>query len=63
MSITVSDDDGNPFTEQLENVLIMRHQLGSDSDKKTMMRFNSLLGLDILRKYKINFSNMTVFIE
>jgi hypothetical protein len=58
-----SDASGNPYVEQLEEVLVMRHIFKSDDDKRMIMGFNSILGLDILRKYRISFSNLTVFIE
>ena len=57
------DDDNNERLEELKCVLVNQHDFKSENEKKMMMQFQSLLGLDILKKYRIRFSNYTAFLE
>jgi len=58
-----TDDDENTRFEDLEYVVVNQHHFKSEDEEKKMMSLYSLLGLDVLKKYNIRFSNYTVFLE
>ena len=57
------DDYENQRLEELEYVVVNDHNFKSGKEEEMMLGFQSLLGLDILKKYRIYFSNYTVFLE
>lgn len=61
--ISFTDEIGRSCPEDLEYVIVLRHKLGTKRDKETIGNYPSLLGLDILRKYKITFANFNVTLE
>lgn len=58
-----NDDDETQHFEDLEYVLVNQHKFKSENEMKMMLGFQSLLGLDVLKKFKIRFSNFTVFLD
>ncbi len=61
--LSFTDKMGRKHPEDLENVIVLQHKLETERDKETLGKFPSLLGLDILRKYKITFTNFNVTLE
>src|SRR5919198_73768 len=49
--------------EYLDSVLILRHEFDSEKDRAKIMVLPSLLGLDILKRYRLSFCNYSVRLE
>jgi hypothetical protein len=58
-----TDDHEKPYIEELDYVVVNEHIFRSEDEKKQMMVFNSILGLDILKHFTISFSNFELFLE
>jgi hypothetical protein len=57
------DDNKCYFAEYFEAIYISKPTVRNEEDYKIMMTIPSVLGIDILRNYKIEFSNDMVILE
>jgi hypothetical protein len=57
------DNDKCYFAEYVEAIYIATPTIRNEEDYKIIMTIPSVLGIDILRNYKIAFSNDTVMLE
>jgi hypothetical protein len=57
------DDDKCYFAEYFEAIYIAKPIIRNEEDYKIIMTIPSVLGIDILRNYKISFSNDVVMLE
>ncbi|MGA2628310.1 MAG: aspartyl protease family protein [Candidatus Bathyarchaeia archaeon] len=55
--------ENSTHIEYLDNVVIMKHKQHTNADHQRVRAIPSLLGLDVLRKYTVSFSNNHVILE
>jgi hypothetical protein len=58
-----TDDKDHEFSEDLERGFVLKHKFTSEEQRLNVDTFDSLLGMDMLKKYTIRFNNFTVFLE
>jgi Aspartyl protease len=61
--LSFTDEEGKQYPEDLDTVLVSKHKSKSNRQKEIMATFPSLVGLDVLKNYKIHFTNFTVTLE
>ena len=49
--------------ENVDSILILRHESDSEKERAKIMVLPSLLGLDILKRYRLSFCNYSVRLE
>jgi hypothetical protein len=58
-----TDNKGHEFPEDLDTGMVLRHSFKNEKERHNIFTLSSLLGMDILHKYKIHFNNFTVFLD
>ena len=56
-------DTGRPYPEDLESVLVISPFVDDVEKRQTVWSIPSLLGIDVLKKYHISFTSMSVYLD
>ena len=63
INIVFRDSESSYYVETLPEIKVLRHRAKTRKERISIRRIPSLLGLDILKKYKVRFNKNGVIIE